>query len=414
MNETLALKIKGKATEEGFILAGITTPTAPPHISTYESWLDAGRHASMDYLARADARQRRADPKLILPECKSILVLAFPYQPVSPLQGEMTNRADGGNSPIGKIAAYALTEDYHLFLKEKLQAIVDFIETQIGHPIPNRWYTDTGPILERDMAERAGLGWIGKNTCLINPKEGSYFFLAEILLGIELPIDEPFTSDHCGTCTRCIDACPTQAILPDRTLDANLCISYLTIENKGEILEELRPQIGEWIFGCDICQQVCPWNGKALKCSNVETLELSTIQTEQNLVEELSLTPQEFNKKFKNNPVKRTKRRGYLRNIAVALGNAGDSAAIPALEKALDDIEPLVRDHARWALDRIMSKGEKCDQVVAGKPKSGQVARTASHPARPAHPTHHPSRAWRPTRCRRNWQHLCRKCRTEI
>ncbi len=354
MSRELALKIKNEAKKQGFILTGITTPEEPPHISTYENWLDAGRHASMDYLAHEDARQRRADPMLILPECKSILVLAFPYQPGSPRRGELPDSAEGGDSPIGKIAAYALTDDYHIFLKEKLQAIINFIETEVGHSVLNRWYTDTGPILERDLAQRAGLGWIGKNTCLITPKVGSYFFLAEILLGIELPANEPFTSDHCGTCTRCLDACPTQAILSDRTLDANLCISYLTIENKGEIPEELRPQLGEWIFGCDICQTVCPWNGKVFEPLNVETLE-----PEQNLITELSLTPQEFNKKFKNNPVKRAKRRGYLRNVAVALGNAGHPAAIPALENALTDIEPLVRDHAKWALDKIKSKGEK-------------------------------------------------------
>jgi epoxyqueuosine reductase len=348
VNEELALSIKRKATEEGFTLAGITTPAAPPHITTYESWLDAGRHASMDYLARADARQRRADPHLILPEVQSILVLAFPYEPIIPQSSAIERR----EKPKGKIAAYALTDDYHLFLKEKLQNIVTFIENEIGAPIPNRWYTDTGPILERDMAQRAGLGWIGKNTCLISPKEGSYFFLAEILLGIELPADTPFTSDHCGTCTRCIDACPTQAILPNRALDANLCISYLTIENKAEISEELRPKINDLIFGCDICQQVCPWNGKARKHSNTQTSE-RTLEPEQNLITELSLTPQEFNKKFKNNPVKRAKRRGYLRNVAVALGNAGDPAAIPALEKALNDIEPLVREHAQWALKKI-------------------------------------------------------------
>ena len=350
MNEALSLKIKVKAAKEGFILTGVTTPEAPPHIATYENWLDVGRYASMDYLARADARARRANPKLILPECESILVLAYPYNPIPPLRWKMPDRAEGGT---GKIAAYALTDDYHLFLKDKLQSIITFIETEVGHSVPNRWYTDTGPILERDLAQRAGLGWIGKNTCLINPKRGSYFFLAEILLGIELPVDESFTSDHCGTCTRCIDACPTQAILPNRTLDANLCISYLTIENKAEIPAELRPKLSDLIFGCDICQQVCPWNGKTFKRSNVQTFERPTIQPEQNLVSELSLTPQDFNKKFKDNPVKRAKRRGYLRNVAVALGNTGDEAAIPALEKALEDVEPLVREHAKWALDKI-------------------------------------------------------------
>ena len=347
MNEELALKIKNEARKQGFILAGITTPEKPPHISTYENWLDAGRHASMHYLAREDARARRADPKLILPEVQSILLLAYPYYPhPNPLP-----KGEGTSPPTGKIAAYALTDDYHIFLKEKLEAIVNFIENEIGHPVPNRWYTDTGPVLERDLAQRAGLGWIGKNTCLINPKAGSYFFLAEILLGIELPADEPFASDHCGASTRCIDACPTQGILPNRTLDANLCISYLTIENKGKIPEKLRSQIGEWIFGCDICQQVCPWNRKTGKQE-----EQSTIDPTPNLINELSLTPQEFNKKFKNNPVKRAKQRGYLRNVTVALGNAGDESAIPALENALEDTEPLVREHAQWALEKIKDK----------------------------------------------------------
>lgn len=349
VNQTLALKIKEKAAEEGFLLAGITTPESPPHISTYENWLAAGRHASMDYLAREDARARRADPRLILPEVQSILVLAYPYEPALTPSPSPEER---GKSK-GKIAAYALTDDYHLFLKEKLQAIVSFIESEVGYEIPNRWYTDTGPILERDLAQRAGLGWAGKNSCIINPKIGSYFFLAEILLGIALPADETFVSDHCGTCTRCIDACPTHAILPNRTLDANRCISYLTIENKGEIPEALRPQLGDLIFGCDICQQVCPWNKKRLNVTTFERSNVQIIAPEQNLISELALTPQEFNKKFKNNPVKRAKRRGYLRNVAVALGNAGDKSAIPALESALNDIEPLVREHAKWALNKL-------------------------------------------------------------
>ena len=381
MYQELAKKIKTEAQKQGFILAGITTPDSPPHISAYLDWLDAGRHASMAYLADERARARRSDPRLILPEAESVLILAAPYPDPklasSKLPSPLGRRA--GDERRGKISAYAWNDDYHLTLKEKLINLVTFIEEEVGHSIPNRWYTDTGPILEKDLAQRAGLGWIGKNTCLINPQHGSYFFLAEILLGIELPPDEPFKADHCGTCTRCLDACPTQAILPSRTIDANLCISYLTIENKGEIAEELRPKLGNLIFGCDICQEVCPWNRFAEKDPNRQgaenakiifekpslndSIKLKTHHADQirqlkidprpNLIEELSLTPQEFNKKFKNNPVKRAKRRGYLRNIAVALGNAGDPAAIPALENALEDIEPLVRDHAQWALDRI-------------------------------------------------------------
>ena len=354
MSNELATRIKKEAQRQGFILAGITTPEAPPHISTYFNWLDAGRHASMEYLADDLARARRANPRLILPEAKSILVLAAPYPnpkfASAKLPSPRGRRA--GDEGRGKISAYAWNDDYHLTLKEKLQALIIFIEEQAGHPVPNRWYTDTGPILEKDLAQRAGLGWIGKNTCLIHPQQGSYFFLAEILLGIELSPDEPFTTDYCGNCTRCLDACPTQAILPNRTLDANLCISYLTIENKGEIPGELRPKLGDLIFGCDICQMVCPWNRFS------EGNNESKIDHRPNLITELSLTPQEFNQKFKNNPVKRAKRRGYLRNVAVALGNAGNRTAISALESALNDIEPLIRDHARWALDKIKSKGK--------------------------------------------------------
>ena len=371
MFQKLALKIKNEAKNQGFILAGFTTPAPPPHISTYLNWLDAGRHASMRYLADDRARTRRADPNLILPQAESILILAAPYPDPKLATVNPTLDVERGK---GLISAYAWEDDYHITLKEKLNNIITFIEEEVGEKIPNRWYTDTGSILEKDLAQRAGLGWIGKNTCLINPKIGSYFFLAEIFLGIKLSPDEAFTSDHCGSCTRCIDACPTQAILPNRTLDANLCISYLTIENKDEIPEELRPKLGNLIFGCDICQTVCPWNEKNLRpppktsrrfsektipsinptCGTLK--ENLKIDPRPNLIEELSLSPQEFNKKFKNNPVKRAKRRGYLRNVAVALGNEGDPAAIPALEKALEDAEPLLRDHAKWALDKIKSK----------------------------------------------------------
>jgi epoxyqueuosine reductase len=251
---SLKQNILQEAHRLGFTLAGVTSPEPPPHAAAYENWIECGHHGSMAYLADVRARARRADPKLILPECRAILVLAAPYAPapVSPL-----NKSD---APRGRVAAYALNTDYHLIFPPRLQALVEFIEQQVGHPIPNRWYTDTGPILERDLAQRAGLGWIGKNTCLINPQHGSYFLLAEILLGLDLEPDPPFVTDHCGTCTRCIDACPTQCILTDRTIDARRCISYLTIELKTNIPEDLRPQINNWVFGCDICQQVCPWN----------------------------------------------------------------------------------------------------------------------------------------------------------
>jgi epoxyqueuosine reductase len=257
-----------------------------------------------------------------------------------------------GESPRGRVAAYAWGTDYHLVLLERLRALVAFVETHVGHPIPNRWYTDTGPILERDLAQRAGLGWIGKNTCLINPRLGSYFLLAEILLGIDLEPDPPFEADRCGTCRRCLEACPTHCILPDHTLDARRCISYLTIELKGEIPLDLRESMGQWVFGCDICQMICPWNRFAAPAGDPAFAPRPGVACP-DLIQDIRLTPQAFNEKFKNSPIKRAKRRGYLRNVAVTLGNAGDSAAIPALERTLKDDESLVREHAVWALQQI-------------------------------------------------------------
>ncbi len=348
MKDTLKQAVREEARRLGFTLAGVTTPEPPPHYSTFENWLAEGRHGEMKYLAEERARLRRADPKRILPECSSILVLALPYcSPHPPLpSGE-------GKARRGRLAAYAWGADYHLILPEKLKALVAFIEKRVGHPVPNRWYTDSGPVLERDLAQRAGLGWIGKNTCLIHPRRGSYFLLAEILLGLELEPDPPFLNDHCGSCTRCLEACPTHCILPDRTLDARRCISYLTIELKEEIPLELRPLLQDWIFGCDVCQMVCPWNRFAPSQGEAAFAPRPHVPAP-DLICELGLTPQEFKRKFKDSPVQRARRRGYLRNVAVALGNAADPMAIPALQKALqEEAEPLVREHARWALEQI-------------------------------------------------------------
>jgi epoxyqueuosine reductase len=254
----------------------------------------------------------------------------------------------------GLVASYAWGDDYHDVLPERLQQLVSFIENHVGHPVTNRWYTDTGPILERDLAQRAGLGWIGKNTCLIHPRLGSYFLLAEILLGVELEADAPFVPDHCGTCRRCLEACPTGCILENRTLDANRCISYLTIELKETIPVGLRSKIGEWLFGCDICQQVCPWNQRFATSAGDQAFNPRPNLPHPKLLQEIGLSQHAFNRKFKGNPIKRGKRRGYLRNVAVALGNIGESSVVPALVEALaNDPEPLVRGHAAWALGTI-------------------------------------------------------------
>src|SRR5689334_14162676 len=316
--------IKQKANELGFILAGVTTPDPPPHYSTFENWLAKNHHGAMDYLATQRARARRADPHEILPECKSILVLATPYDPPISAKGKKIEVK-------GEVASYAQGKDYHEVLPARMQELVQFIEAQVGGPIKNRWYTDTGPILERDLAQRAGIGWIGKNTCLIHPKHGSYFLLSEILLDFALEPDTPIVTDHCGTCTRCIQACPTDCILADRTLDAKHCISYLTIELKDDIPPELRDKLGDWTFGCDVCQMVCPWNRFAVEGDPA----FEDKDSPHPLTEELTLTPQAFNSRFKRTPIQRAKRRGYLRNVAVVLGNIGDMHALPVLQNAL-------------------------------------------------------------------------------
>ena len=348
-NVNLTQAIKEQAHHLGFSLVGISTPDPLPHAQVFENWLQHGRQGEMTYLNSSRSRLCRARPEQILPDCRSVLVLGIRY-PKPPALAE----DDLKNTPLsGRIAAYSWGNDYHDILPERLQNLVAFIESQVGHHVPNRWYTDTGPLLERELAQRAGLGWIGKNTCLINPEEGSYFLLAEILLGIELKTDRPYTHDRCGSCTRCITACPTGCILPDRTLDSRRCISYLTIELKGLIPRELRPLLETWVFGCDICQQACPWNRFATPEAD-PAFDRHLAQPTPNLFDELTLSTGEFNYKYRHSPIMRAKRKGYLRNVAVVLGNLRSQEAVPMLARVLKiDHEPLVRAHAAWALGRI-------------------------------------------------------------
>jgi epoxyqueuosine reductase len=341
----LTQKIKKYAQELGFPLVGVTTPDPPPHLDFFQKWLQAGYQASMEWLGTPRSLERRADPRVILPECRSILVLGSPYP------------APRGNLEGGNIASYALNQDYHDVLGKRLPDLVTAIEDWVGEPVPNRCYTDTGPVLEKELAMRAGLGWIGKNTTLINKEFGSYFFLAEILLGVELVSDEPIIDNYCGSCTSCLDTCPTQALTGPYTLDANRCISYLTIEHRNGIPEKLRSQMGDWIFGCDICQIICPWNKPGQEAPDI----LEEFQPRDELLGidpllELGLTQEEFSTRFKGSPIKRAKRRGYLRNVAVALGNRGEPDALPVLEKALKDQEEDVRSHAEWAILQVQRK----------------------------------------------------------
>lgn len=364
---TLTHAIRIEAHRLGFAFIGVTTPFPPPHYQVFEQWLDAGRHAGMAYLAKLPSRLRRANPLNILPDCQSILVLGMRYPP-SPMETDAPNAPSSNGlddvqlTPYrGSIASYAWGEDYHLSIPVRLNALVAFIESQVGKAVPYACYTDSGHILERDLAQRAGCGWIGKNTNLINPQTGSYILLAEILLGIDLEISPPFDQDRCGTCQRCLEACPTGCILPNRTLDSSRCISYLTIENKGSIPLELRNKMGGWVFGCDICQQVCPWNRRITESEENDAFTPRPGISHPDLIQALSLTPESFSQYFRGRPIKRAKRSGYLRNVAVALGNRlaefpthqERPLAIAALCETLQhDPQPLVRGHAAWALGR--------------------------------------------------------------
>jgi epoxyqueuosine reductase len=340
----LKIEIKAEARRLGFDLVGVTSPDPPPHLDVYKRWLQLGRNGEMKYLERVNTVERRSDPRKILPQCRSILVVGINYA-----------RDKGvGPEPTLKIASYALGEDYHEVLPSRLQVLCDFIERKTGSTLVHRIYTDTGPILERELAQRAGLGWIGKNTCLINPERGSYFLLGEILIGLELEPDQPFEKDHCGSCTRCIEACPTGCILPDRTLDASKCLSYLTIEQKGVIPQELRSSMGSWIFGCDICQQVCPWNLRFARPTRESSFFPRSFLDHCSLEDFLSLTEESFREKLRGSPLKRPKLSGILRNAAVVAGSNGDTNLVHSLEKLLKgNPQALVRAHAAWALGRI-------------------------------------------------------------
>ncbi|MBI5051920.1 MAG: tRNA epoxyqueuosine(34) reductase QueG [Chloroflexi bacterium] len=308
----------------------------------YENWIADDMHGEMHYMATDRARERRANPKLILPECKSIIVVAFPY----PNPSGRTHRENPKG--LGRVAAYARGDDYHDIIPPKLAQLIQWLESETGKKIAHKIYTDTGPILERELAQRAGLGWIGKNTMLINSKAGSFFLLGEVLIDLDLTPDEPFKTDQCGTCSRCIDSCPTEAILENRILDAGKCISYLTIEAKGSIPEELRSNMSDWVFGCDVCQAVCPWNRFAPQEIRPEGFSKPFGSIE--LLNEISLTPHEF----KNSPIKRSKRRGYLRNVAVALGNCNDPTVTPTLEKrASEESDVVVKESLEWAIKNL-------------------------------------------------------------
>jgi epoxyqueuosine reductase len=363
--EQLKEIIKKYALSEGFDLAGVTTPEPPPHFDVYQAWLGAGHHGEMHYLATDRALERRREPRLILPECRSILVLACNY---------LTPPLENVSHSNPRIAAYALGDDYHDVFQERLARLVMRIEEHVGRPLAHRSYTDTGPLLERELAQRCGIGWIGRNTCLINPHQGSYLLLAEILMDLELPPDEPFVEDRCGTCRRCLDACPSGCILPDRTLDARRCISYLTIELKESIPTDLRPLLGDWIFGCDVCQQVCPWNVRFASAKDDAAFHPRAFLEKPNLAALLDLTPDTFRELLRNSPLERAKRHGLVRNAATAAGARLEDQLVPALVRILqEDDYALVRGHAAWALGRIGGENAR-DALRMAKNRESEIS----------------------------------------
>jgi epoxyqueuosine reductase len=364
--------IRQRALELGFDDCRFTTAGSPRSASHFRKWIAEKQFGEMTWLERN--APKRLDPQKVLPGANSVICLAASYRqhagessPTTLLTPSLSSSdeervAEGrvrsiqpstfnSQSSTGLIARYAQFTDYHDVLGERLKALVNFIDTMAGRKARSLWYVDTGPVLERDFAQRAGLGFVGKHTNLISRTRGNWILLAEILTTLELEADAP-EPNHCGKCTRCIAACPTGAITGPFELDARKCISYLTIELKSAIPIELRPAIGNRIFGCDDCLAVCPWNRFAREGSLMKPHARPDL-AQPDLIELLQLDEAGFKSLFAGTPMLRTKRRGLLRNVCVALGNTGDATALPHLEKAAQDAEPLIAEHARWAIERI-------------------------------------------------------------
>jgi epoxyqueuosine reductase len=393
-------RLEAKAGELGFSLVGVAAPDTSHHGDFYRAWLERGAHGDMSYLARPDAVARREDLRGTLPTVRSVVMVAHEYL----TEGD----PDASDASIGLIARYARGRDYHKVVEKKLRLLLAWLREAEGFAGEGRAYVDTGPILERELAQRGGLGWFGKNTMLIHPRRGSWFFLGCLLLDLELAADEPVVADHCGRCTRCLDACPTGALLGrDESgaprIDARRCISYLTIEHHGSIPRELRPLMGNRIYGCDICQEVCPFNIKFAQPVDEPAFAArgpgeapAGVEAEGELADEgagrgrknrhggpphiesppdpraapwhpgtsspslpdlmaTALDEASWDAFSRGSAIRRAGRAGFARNVAIGLGNWGSPAAVPVLAAALADPEPLVRAHAAWALGRIDS-----------------------------------------------------------
>lgn len=354
--------IKSKAREVGFDLVGISPAGRFPESQFYKEWLGRGYAGEMKYMERNP--QKREDPGQIVPGARSVITCGLNYNTDYPYSTEAVDKDKGW------IARYAWGDDYHVLMDDRLKALEEFISASSAEGAHTRRYVDTGPVLERVYGKYGGIGWSGKNTCLINQQLGSWIFLGEIITTLELEYDSP-APDRCGTCTRCIEACPTGAITEPYVLDSRLCISYLTIELKDEIPAGLRDKVGNNIFGCDICQDVCPWNRKAGKTAEPGFQPKEGLYNP-GLGSFSGMSQDEFSARFKGSPVKLAKRKGFLRNVLTAMGNSGDKSLIPVIEEYVTDPEPLVRAHAQWALRKLGSGG-------SGDMPPGRIRAGADH-----------------------------------
>jgi epoxyqueuosine reductase len=350
----IAERLKACARELGFALVGIAPAAEADGFARYRQWLNRGFAGEMDYLHRQ--AQARRHPASVLGEARSVVMLGMEYgERASSRQADGKEITSGSRLDVrrGRIAAYAAGPDYHQFIWDRLSVLAEWLMAE-ARGTRARGVTDTAPLLERDFARRAGLGWVGKNTMLIHPERGSFFFLAALVTDLELPADEPFGGSHCGTCTACLDACPTRAFPEPHVLDATKCISYLTIELRSPIPEELREPVGDWLFGCDVCQDVCPWNRR--RAAGPAPFPRDPAMEWLDPIELLELDAAAFRARFKPTALWRTRRAGLLRNAAIVLGNTGDERALPALERALTNEEEVVREAAAWAIGRIRQR----------------------------------------------------------
>ncbi|GAB4518860.1 MAG: tRNA epoxyqueuosine(34) reductase QueG [Anaerolineae bacterium] len=345
-------QLKQQASDLGFSFAGVIRAAPAPTLDAYFRWIEAEMHGSMGYMARPDRQARRRDLNVILPGVQSMILVGLDYRTLDIPESVLSDPSRG------RIAMYAWGLDYHDWMTPRLEALAAWLQAEAGQGIGQRVYVDTGAVLERAHAQQAGLGFIGKNTLLIHPRRGSFFFLGEMLTDLVFDVyDTPGHATMCGSCTRCLNACPTDAFPQPYVLDARRCISYLTIEHKTTIDPELRPMMGNWVFGCDICQTVCPWQRFSLPTPVHELYPVNVDRAAPPLLDLLTLDEHTFTQRFAGSPIERIKRARLVRNACVAAGNWGDVRTLPALTALLHDDDALVREHAAWAVERITTPG---------------------------------------------------------